>query len=53
VQENLGLRGIGRGLVGTGDAYVLREEPEIYEADFDPENRAIAPNIGLFEDVLS
>jgi putative transposase len=53
VQENLGVRGKGRGVFATGDAYVLRESPESYKADFDPENRAIAPNIGLFGDVFS
>lgn len=51
VQENLGMRGRGRGVFGAGDAYVLRDAPEAYRADFDPDNRDIAPNIGLFEDV--
>jgi putative transposase len=53
VQENLGVRGKGRGVIATGDAYVLRESQEAYKANFDPENRAIAPNIGLLGDVFS
>jgi putative transposase len=48
VKENLGGRGIGRGVVATGDAYVLRESPETYEVNFDPENRIIAPINSLF-----
>jgi putative transposase len=48
VQENLGVRGIGRGIVATGDAYVLRESSEIYEVNFDPENRAIIPINSFF-----
>ena len=48
VQENLGVRGMGRGVSVTGDAYVLRESPETYEVNFDPENRAIAPNNSFF-----
>jgi putative transposase len=39
-------RGIGRGVVATGDAYLLQESPETYEVNFDPENRAIAPKVG-------
>lgn len=42
VQENLGVRGKGRGVFSTGDAYVLRESPEASMANFDPEIRAIA-----------
>jgi len=53
VQENLGVRGKGRGVFSTGDAYVLRESPEAYMANFDPEIRAIAPNIGLLGDVFT
>ncbi|MBM9535667.1 hypothetical protein [Desulfobulbus alkaliphilus] len=44
VQENLGVRGIGRGIVATGDAYVLRESSETYEANFDPEKSAYNAN---------
>jgi putative transposase len=50
VQENLGVRGNGRGVIPTADAYMLRESPEEYRANFDPENRAIAQNIGPSED---
>jgi putative transposase len=50
VQEILGVRGRGREVVATGDAFVLREAPEIYEADFTPENRAIAPNNSILWD---
>jgi hypothetical protein len=32
--------------------YVLREEPESYDANFTPENRAIGPNVSLFLDGL-
>lgn len=53
VQENLGVRGNGRGVISTGDAYVLREAQEEYRANFDPENRAIAPNIDPSEDSFS
>ena len=53
VQETLGARGRGRALVATGDAYVLREEPESYAANFTPENRAIGPNLGLLGDGFS
>jgi len=40
-------------VVATGDAYVLREGPEPYEANFTPENRAIGPNLSLFWDGFS
>jgi putative transposase len=53
VQESLGIRGQGRGVFATGDAYVLRESPEAYKASFDPENRAIAQNVGSFGGVFS
>jgi putative transposase len=53
VQENLGVRGMGRGVGVTGDAYVLRESPATYGGNFDPENRAIAPNNSFFRDVFS
>ena len=53
IQENLGVRGIGRGVDVIGDAYVLRESPETYEANFDPENRAIAPNNSFLWDGFS
>lgn len=41
-------QGIGREAVDTGEAFVLREAEEAYEADFNPENRAIAPENGYF-----
>ncbi|MEZ4599017.1 MAG: transposase [Syntrophotaleaceae bacterium] len=44
IQENLGARGAGRSVMANGDAYMLRESTETYKADFDPENRVIAPN---------
>ncbi|MCD4689647.1 MAG: transposase [Desulfuromonadaceae bacterium] len=53
IQENLGARGIGRDVGVIGDAYVLRESPETYEANFDPEKRAIAPNNSFFWDGFS
>jgi len=53
VQETLGARGRGRALVATCDAYVLREDPEPYEANFTPENRVIGPNLGPFLDGFS
>jgi len=43
-KEMLGARGKGRDLVGVGDSLVLRECEEIYEANFTPENRPIAPD---------
>jgi hypothetical protein len=33
---------MGRSVVANGDAYMLRESTETYDADFDPKNRAIA-----------
>lgn len=44
VQGNHGIRGRSRDIVVTGDTFVLRESPETYEANFNPENRAIASN---------
>jgi putative transposase len=44
IQEKLGARGIGRSVVASGDAYMLREATETYGADLDPKNRVIAPN---------
>jgi putative transposase len=50
IQENLGARGVGRSVVADCDAYMLRESTEIYGADFDTENRVIAPNNRYFLD---
>jgi putative transposase len=50
IQENLGARGMGRSVVANGDAYMLRESTETYEADFDTKNRVIAPNNRYFLD---
>jgi putative transposase len=47
VRENLGVRGVGRGVEATGGAYVLRKSSETYEANFDPENRVIAPPVAF------
>jgi hypothetical protein len=47
---NLGVRGVGRSVVADCDAYMLRESTEIYGADFDTENRVIAPNNRYFLD---
>ena len=52
IQEKLEVRGIGRGSVATGAAYVLREPSETYVANFDPENRVITPFNSLFWDVF-
>jgi hypothetical protein len=37
-------------VVADGDACVLRESTDTYEADFDTKNRAIAPNNRYFLD---
>ena len=42
-KEMLGARGKSRDLARVGDSLVLRECQEIYEANFTPENRPIAP----------
>ena len=42
----LGSQGKGREIVDTGEAFVLRETENTYEADFNPENRAIASENG-------
>jgi putative transposase len=47
IQETLGSRRRRRALIAAGYAYVLREEPESYEANFTPENRTTGPNVGL------
>jgi hypothetical protein len=47
------VRGEGRALVATGDAYVLREELEPYEVNFTPENRTICAKVGLLVDGFS
>jgi putative transposase len=52
IQKNLGARGLGRSVVANGDAYMLRESTETYEADFYPKNRFIAPNNRYFWDDL-
>lgn len=47
-RKTLESQGKGREVVDTGDAFVLREVEETYEADFNPGNRAIALGNGYF-----
>jgi putative transposase len=52
-QDSLGVRGRSRGVTATGDAFVLRESPEIYKANFNTENRAIAPDNSVLWDEIT
>jgi putative transposase len=44
IQDRLGVRGKSRGVTANGDAFVLHESPEIYEANFYPENLTLTTN---------
>jgi len=52
VQNCLGVRGKSREVTASGDAFVLRESPEIYEANINPKNPVIATNNSVaWEDI--
>ncbi|RQW88569.1 MAG: hypothetical protein EHM79_05455 [Geobacter sp.] len=53
VQDCLGVRGKSREVTANGDAFVLQESPEIYEANLNPENPAIAPNNSILWENVS